>query len=179
MDPEKVQTVKEWPMPESIHGIQRFLGFVNFVTGVCAEVEMEAAPSAQTEKWNWLESGGRACLGGFRGTPIPYQYAVPHGHTPTTGGTSTVGLEPQPVPSPHSSSNGTDRALAPSLPVLRRRLDTRIDVAQQPRQKWNLPRYLYASTHRISEIRPVNPTGRISLKSIETDLFTGFRVSGI
>ncbi|KAJ1598918.1 hypothetical protein NDA14_005520 [Ustilago hordei] len=30
MDPEKVQTVKEWPMPESIHDIQRFLGFANF-----------------------------------------------------------------------------------------------------------------------------------------------------
>ena len=30
MDPEKVRTVKEWPMPESIHDIQRFLGFANF-----------------------------------------------------------------------------------------------------------------------------------------------------
>ncbi|SPC62440.1 related to retrotransposon nucleocapsid protein [Ustilago sp. UG-2017b] len=30
MDPEKVQTVREWPMPESIHDIQRFLGFANF-----------------------------------------------------------------------------------------------------------------------------------------------------
>ncbi|KAJ1596160.1 hypothetical protein NDA11_007139 [Ustilago hordei] len=30
MDPEKVHTVKEWPMPESIHDIQRFLGFANF-----------------------------------------------------------------------------------------------------------------------------------------------------
>ncbi|SYW74494.1 uncharacterized protein UHO2_01360 [Ustilago hordei] len=30
MDPEKVWTVKEWPMPESIHDIQRFLGFANF-----------------------------------------------------------------------------------------------------------------------------------------------------
>ncbi|SPC67208.1 uncharacterized protein UHOD_11473 [Ustilago sp. UG-2017b] len=63
---------------------------------------MEAAPSAQTEKWNRLESGGRACLGGFRGTLIPYQYTVPH------GGTSTAGLEPQPVPSTNSSSNGAD-----------------------------------------------------------------------
>ncbi|SPC66389.1 related to pol protein [Ustilago sp. UG-2017b] len=30
MDPEKVRTVKEWPMPESIHDIQQFLGFANF-----------------------------------------------------------------------------------------------------------------------------------------------------
>ncbi|SPC64153.1 related to Gag-pol polyprotein [Ustilago sp. UG-2017b] len=30
MDPEKVCTVKEWPIPESIHDIQRFLGFANF-----------------------------------------------------------------------------------------------------------------------------------------------------
>ncbi|SOV02224.1 uncharacterized protein UDID_19144 [Ustilago sp. UG-2017a] len=30
MDPEKVRTVKEWPMPASIHDIQRFLGFANF-----------------------------------------------------------------------------------------------------------------------------------------------------
>ncbi|SAM71077.1 related to retrotransposon nucleocapsid protein [Ustilago bromivora] len=30
MDPEKVQTVKEWPMPELIHDIQQFLGFANF-----------------------------------------------------------------------------------------------------------------------------------------------------
>ncbi|KAJ1036048.1 hypothetical protein NDA18_000195 [Ustilago nuda] len=30
MDPEKVRTVKEWPMLESIHDIQRFLGFANF-----------------------------------------------------------------------------------------------------------------------------------------------------
>ncbi|KAJ1028332.1 hypothetical protein NDA18_002996 [Ustilago nuda] len=30
MDPEKVHTVKEWPMPESVHDIQRFLGFANF-----------------------------------------------------------------------------------------------------------------------------------------------------
>ncbi|SAM86330.1 related to retrotransposon nucleocapsid protein [Ustilago bromivora] len=30
MDPEKVRTIKEWPMPESIHDIQRFLGFINF-----------------------------------------------------------------------------------------------------------------------------------------------------
>ncbi|KAJ1025571.1 hypothetical protein NDA18_003914 [Ustilago nuda] len=29
MDPEKVRTVKEWPMPESVHDIQRFLGFAN------------------------------------------------------------------------------------------------------------------------------------------------------
>lgn len=30
MDQEKVKTIKEWPMPESIHNIQRFLGFANF-----------------------------------------------------------------------------------------------------------------------------------------------------
>ncbi|KAJ1570547.1 hypothetical protein NDA11_000912 [Ustilago hordei] len=30
MDPEKVRTVKEWPMLESIHDIQQFLGFTNF-----------------------------------------------------------------------------------------------------------------------------------------------------
>ncbi|SNX84754.1 related to pol protein [Melanopsichium pennsylvanicum] len=30
MDPDKIRTIKEWPMPESIHNIQRFLGFANF-----------------------------------------------------------------------------------------------------------------------------------------------------
>ncbi|SNX88162.1 related to Gag-pol polyprotein [Melanopsichium pennsylvanicum] len=30
MDPDKIRTIKEWPMPESIHDIQRFLGFANF-----------------------------------------------------------------------------------------------------------------------------------------------------
>ncbi|KAF6767282.1 reverse transcriptase, partial [Kalmanozyma brasiliensis GHG001] len=30
MDQEKVRTIKEWPLPQSIHDIQRFLGFANF-----------------------------------------------------------------------------------------------------------------------------------------------------
>ncbi|SNX83216.1 related to Gag-pol polyprotein [Melanopsichium pennsylvanicum] len=30
MDPDKIRTIKEWPMLESIHDIQRFLGFANF-----------------------------------------------------------------------------------------------------------------------------------------------------
>ncbi len=33
MDEAKVQTIKEWPLPQSIHDIQQFLGFANFYAG--------------------------------------------------------------------------------------------------------------------------------------------------
>ncbi|KAJ1041145.1 hypothetical protein NDA10_004841 [Ustilago hordei] len=44
MDPEKVCTVKEWPMPESIHDIQRFLGFANFYQRFIAHFAHIAKP---------------------------------------------------------------------------------------------------------------------------------------
>ncbi|KAJ1602776.1 hypothetical protein NDA14_000872 [Ustilago hordei] len=44
MDPEKVRTVKEWPMPESIHDIQRFLGFANFYQRFIAHFARIAKP---------------------------------------------------------------------------------------------------------------------------------------
>ncbi|KAJ1597534.1 hypothetical protein NDA14_002946 [Ustilago hordei] len=44
MDPEKVHTVKEWPMPESIHDIQRFLGFANFYQRFIAHFARIAKP---------------------------------------------------------------------------------------------------------------------------------------
>ncbi|KAJ1575568.1 hypothetical protein NDA15_006290 [Ustilago hordei] len=44
MDPEKVHTVKEWPMPESIHDIQRFLGFANFYRRFIAHFACIAKP---------------------------------------------------------------------------------------------------------------------------------------
>ncbi|SOV07998.1 uncharacterized protein UDID_17258 [Ustilago sp. UG-2017a] len=44
MDPEKVRTVKEWPMPVSIHNIQRFLGFANFYQRFIAHFARIAKP---------------------------------------------------------------------------------------------------------------------------------------
>ncbi|KAJ1044384.1 hypothetical protein NDA10_000307 [Ustilago hordei] len=44
MDPEKVHTVKEWTMPESIHDIQRFLGFANFYRRFIAHFAHIAKP---------------------------------------------------------------------------------------------------------------------------------------
>ncbi|SPC64280.1 related to pol protein [Ustilago sp. UG-2017b] len=44
MDPEKVCTIKEWPMPESIHDIQRFLGFANFYRRFIAHFARIAKP---------------------------------------------------------------------------------------------------------------------------------------
>ncbi|SPC65051.1 related to Gag-pol polyprotein [Ustilago sp. UG-2017b] len=44
MDPGKVRTVKEWPMPESIHDIQRFLGFANFYRRFIAHFARIAKP---------------------------------------------------------------------------------------------------------------------------------------
>ncbi|KAJ1040162.1 hypothetical protein NDA10_002624 [Ustilago hordei] len=44
MDPEKVRIVKEWPMPESIHDIQRFLGFANFYRRFIAHFARIAKP---------------------------------------------------------------------------------------------------------------------------------------
>ncbi|KAJ1596852.1 hypothetical protein NDA11_003708 [Ustilago hordei] len=44
MDPVKVRTVKEWPMPESIHDIQRFLGFANFYRRFIAHFARIAKP---------------------------------------------------------------------------------------------------------------------------------------
>ncbi|KAJ1038199.1 hypothetical protein NDA10_006578 [Ustilago hordei] len=44
MDPEKVCTVKEWPMLESIHDIQRFLGFANFYRRFIAHFACIAKP---------------------------------------------------------------------------------------------------------------------------------------
>ncbi|KAJ1596226.1 hypothetical protein NDA14_001345 [Ustilago hordei] len=44
MDPEKVCTVKEWPMLESIHDIQRFLGFANFYRRFIAHFARIAKP---------------------------------------------------------------------------------------------------------------------------------------
>ncbi|UTT90593.1 hypothetical protein NDA17_001888 [Ustilago hordei] len=44
MDPEKVHTVKEWPMLESIHDIQRFLGFANFYRRFIAHFARIAKP---------------------------------------------------------------------------------------------------------------------------------------
>ncbi|KAJ1018486.1 hypothetical protein NDA18_006637 [Ustilago nuda] len=44
MDPEKVHTVKEWPMPESVHDIQSFLGFANFYRRFIAHFACIAKP---------------------------------------------------------------------------------------------------------------------------------------
>ncbi|KAJ1038012.1 hypothetical protein NDA10_005682 [Ustilago hordei] len=44
MDPEKVCTVKEWPMLESIHDIQRFLGFANLYQRFIAHFARIAKP---------------------------------------------------------------------------------------------------------------------------------------
>ncbi|KAJ1582787.1 hypothetical protein NDA12_003035 [Ustilago hordei] len=44
MDPEKVCTVKEWPMLESVHDIQRFLGFANFYRRFIAHFAHIAKP---------------------------------------------------------------------------------------------------------------------------------------
>ncbi|KAJ1021274.1 hypothetical protein NDA18_005515 [Ustilago nuda] len=44
MDPEKVHTVKEWPMLESIHDIQRSLGFANFYRRFIAHFACIAKP---------------------------------------------------------------------------------------------------------------------------------------
>ncbi|SOV03659.1 uncharacterized protein UDID_19105 [Ustilago sp. UG-2017a] len=44
MDPEKVRTVKEWPMPASIHDIQWFLGFANFYRRFIAHFARIAKP---------------------------------------------------------------------------------------------------------------------------------------
>ncbi|KAJ1593268.1 hypothetical protein NDA11_006650 [Ustilago hordei] len=44
MDPEKIRTVKEWPMPASIHDIQRFLGFANFYRRFIAHFARIAKP---------------------------------------------------------------------------------------------------------------------------------------
>ncbi|SPC63742.1 uncharacterized protein UHOD_11315 [Ustilago sp. UG-2017b] len=44
MGPEKVQTVKEWPMPGSIHDIQWFLGFTNFYRWFIAHFTHIAKP---------------------------------------------------------------------------------------------------------------------------------------
>ncbi|SOV01247.1 uncharacterized protein UDID_17609 [Ustilago sp. UG-2017a] len=44
MDPGKVRTVKEWPMPASIHDIQRFLGFANFYRRFIAHFAWIAKP---------------------------------------------------------------------------------------------------------------------------------------
>ncbi|KAJ1044136.1 hypothetical protein NDA10_001847 [Ustilago hordei] len=44
MDPEKIRTVKEWPMPVSIHDIQRFLGFANFYRRFIAHFARIAKP---------------------------------------------------------------------------------------------------------------------------------------
>ncbi|KAJ1587189.1 hypothetical protein NDA14_000856 [Ustilago hordei] len=50
MDPEKVHTVKEWPMPESIHDIQRFLGFANFYQRFIAHFACIAKPLTSLAK---------------------------------------------------------------------------------------------------------------------------------
>ncbi|KAJ1028938.1 hypothetical protein NDA18_002957 [Ustilago nuda] len=44
MDPKKVQTIKEWPVLESIHDIQRFLGFANFYRRFIAHFAQIAKP---------------------------------------------------------------------------------------------------------------------------------------
>ncbi|SPC62935.1 related to Gag-pol polyprotein [Ustilago sp. UG-2017b] len=59
MDPEKVRTVKEWPMPESVHDIQRFLGFANFYQRFIAHFARIAKPLTSlvkpTERFKKLE----------------------------------------------------------------------------------------------------------------------------
>ncbi|KAJ1038216.1 hypothetical protein NDA10_006570 [Ustilago hordei] len=56
MDPEKVRTVKEWPMPESIHDIQRFLGFANFYRRFIAHFAHIAKPlTALVKPIEWFK----------------------------------------------------------------------------------------------------------------------------
>ncbi|SYW85397.1 uncharacterized protein UHO2_01643 [Ustilago hordei] len=56
MDPEKVHTVKEWPMPESIHDIQRFLGFANFYRRFIAHFARIAKPlTALVKPIEWFK----------------------------------------------------------------------------------------------------------------------------
>ncbi|KAJ1038321.1 hypothetical protein NDA10_007461 [Ustilago hordei] len=56
MDPEKVCTVKEWPMPESIHDIQRFLGFANFYRRFIAHFACIAKPlTALVKPIEWFK----------------------------------------------------------------------------------------------------------------------------
>ncbi|SNX81296.1 related to Gag-pol polyprotein [Melanopsichium pennsylvanicum] len=44
MEPKKVRTIKEWPIPASIHNIQRFLGFANFYRRFIAHFAWIARP---------------------------------------------------------------------------------------------------------------------------------------
>ncbi|KAJ1027901.1 hypothetical protein NDA13_003362 [Ustilago tritici] len=67
MDPDKVQTVKEWPMPESIHDIQQFLGFANFYRRFIAHFAHIAKPltslvkpTEQFKKFKLLEEAQQA-----------------------------------------------------------------------------------------------------------------------
>ncbi|KAJ1595446.1 hypothetical protein NDA14_005957 [Ustilago hordei] len=56
MDPEKVRTVKEWPMLESIHDIQRFLGFANFYRRFIAHFARIAKPlTALVKPMEWFK----------------------------------------------------------------------------------------------------------------------------
>lgn len=77
MDPGKVTTVKEWPSPESIKGVQTFLGFANFYLGFIQGYSEEVLPlTALTKKgikFLWTpeaESAFQLLKKAFTSTPV-------------------------------------------------------------------------------------------------------------
>ncbi|KAK3517552.1 hypothetical protein QTP70_012623 [Hemibagrus guttatus] len=53
MDPARVQAVKDWPQPTSLHAVQQFLGFTNFFHRFVKDFSTLASPLCALTKKSW------------------------------------------------------------------------------------------------------------------------------
>jgi hypothetical protein len=64
-DPDKIQIIKEWPLPTCLKGMQRFLGMVNFFAKNTRKLAVLAAPlsdltqPAKAKAYNWHAWGAK------------------------------------------------------------------------------------------------------------------------
>ena len=64
MEPEKIAAVKDWPTPQTIKDVEKFLGFANFYRRFIKNFSIIAAPLNELKKgereWKWNEEQQKA-----------------------------------------------------------------------------------------------------------------------
>ena len=58
-DPDKVNTIQQFPKPDNSRQLQWFLGMVNYLRQSCPELAVAAAPLTElqgsTKQWKWTD----------------------------------------------------------------------------------------------------------------------------
>ena len=65
VDPEKIQVIKDWKHPRTVHGIQSFLGFCNFYRRFIRDYSQIAAPLTCLTRKNYEFAFDKSCAQAF------------------------------------------------------------------------------------------------------------------